>query len=50
MVLGDHIYIHKATVCRVIKRVSTTIALLRPQFIKFPNSAAEQKKIKLEFF
>lgn len=50
MVLGDHIHVHKATVCRIIKRVSTEITLLRPQFIRFPTNAAERQKIRLEFF
>ncbi|KAF0704107.1 putative nuclease HARBI1 [Aphis craccivora] len=30
-VLGDHIHVHKATVCRIVKRVSLQIAQLRPQ-------------------
>lgn len=49
MVLGDYIQIHKSTVCRVIKTVSTEIARLRPQFIQFPSSAAEQQRVQLGF-
>ncbi|XP_050064745.1 uncharacterized protein LOC126553645 [Aphis gossypii] len=44
MVLGDHIQVHKSTVCRVIKTVSIEIARLRPHFIQFPSSVAEQQK------
>lgn len=50
MVLGDHIQVHKSTVCRVIKTVSTEIARLRPHFIKFPSSVAEQQRVQLGFF
>lgn len=50
MVLGDHISVHKATVCRVIKIVSTQIALLRPQFITFPDNATERQNIQLGFY
>lgn len=50
MVLGDHISVHKATVCRVIKNVSTQIALLRPQFITFPDNATERQNVQLGFY
>lgn len=50
MVLGDHISVHKATVCRIIQRVSLQIALLRPKFIEFPNNAARLKQIQLGFY
>jgi len=50
MVLGDHIQVHKSTVCRVIKTVSTEIARLRLHFIEFPNSVAEQERVQLGFF
>lgn len=50
MVLGDHIHVHKTTVCRIIKKVSVIIAQLRPQFIQFPSSVVELQNIQLGFF
>ncbi|XP_001951909.1 putative nuclease HARBI1 [Acyrthosiphon pisum] len=50
MVLGDHIQVHKSTVYRVIKTVSTEIARLRPHFIEFPSTVAEQRRVQLGFF
>ncbi|CAH2097209.1 unnamed protein product [Euphydryas editha] len=36
-VIGDTANVSKATVCRVIERVTTAIALLRPQYVYMPT-------------
>jgi len=50
MIIGDHIQVHKSTVCRVIKRVSTEIALMRPKCIQFSRNAEERQQIQLGFY
>ncbi|KAE9528791.1 hypothetical protein AGLY_012366 [Aphis glycines] len=49
-VIGDHIRVNKSTVCRTIKRVSTAIALLCPQFINMPQSAHERSIVSTGFY
>ncbi|CAI6357630.1 unnamed protein product [Macrosiphum euphorbiae] len=49
-VLGDHIHVHKATVCRIVKRVSLQIAQLRPQYIQFPNNTVQLQQIQARFY
>lgn len=50
VVCGDFIGIHKSTASRIVKLVSHEIAILRPQFIRFPDSADETKKVKQDFY
>lgn len=50
MVLADHITNYKATVCRVIQKVSTQIGLLHSTFITFLNNAAKRQKIQSGFY
>lgn len=50
IVCGDFMGIHKSTASRIVKLVSHTIALLRPQFIKFPNNENDIKKTKQDFY
>lgn len=48
--MGDHIHVHKATVCRIIKRISLQIAQLRPQYIQFPNNTVQLQQIQARFY
>lgn len=50
IVCGDFIGIHKSTASRIVKLVSHTIALLREQFVNFPNNENDIKKLKQDFF
>ncbi|XP_029340980.1 putative nuclease HARBI1 [Acyrthosiphon pisum] len=49
-VIGDHIRVNKSTVCRTIKRVSTAIARLYPQFINMPRTAHERSIVQTGFY
>ncbi|CAI6348198.1 unnamed protein product [Macrosiphum euphorbiae] len=44
-VLGDHICVHKSTVCRIVKKVSTCIATLKPQYIQMPRTELERESV-----
>ncbi|KAI8440283.1 hypothetical protein MSG28_001639 [Choristoneura fumiferana] len=46
IVHGDMMHISQSTVCYIVKRVSRALALLMPEFIKFP---ANLRKTKEEF-
>lgn len=50
IVCGDFIGIHKSTASRIVKLVSHNIAILRPQFVNFPNNENDLKKIKQDFY
>ncbi|XP_008185268.1 putative nuclease HARBI1 [Acyrthosiphon pisum] len=47
---GDFIGIHKSTASRIVKLVSHNIAILRPQFVNFPNNENDLKKVKQDFY
>ncbi|XP_060855453.1 putative nuclease HARBI1 [Metopolophium dirhodum] len=49
-VLGDHIRIHKSTVCRIVKKVSTCIASLKPKYIQMPKTEADRKVVYEDFY
>ncbi|XP_008188715.1 putative nuclease HARBI1, partial [Acyrthosiphon pisum] len=49
-VIGDHVHVHKSTICRTIKRVSQAICRLRSQFIDFPRNAEQKNMIQTGFF
>jgi len=50
VVCGDFIGVHKSTASRIVKLVSHEIALLRPQFVHFPNNERETKQVKQDFY
>lgn len=50
VVCGDFIGIHKSTASRIVKQVSHVIAMLRPQFINFPQSEQDIKTVKQDFY
>ncbi|XP_044750059.1 putative nuclease HARBI1 isoform X2 [Coccinella septempunctata] len=45
MTIGDHVNITKPTVCRIVKRVSTEIAKLKPNYISMPKT--RQKRLEV---
>lgn len=47
--IGDFIGVHQTTVSRIISKVSTAIANLRPNYIKMP-SAHEMLQTQQDFF
>lgn len=49
-VLGDHINVHKSTVCRIIPRVTRQIASLRNQFIKMPETQPQIRETITDFY
>ncbi|KAE9521249.1 hypothetical protein AGLY_018341 [Aphis glycines] len=49
-VLGDHIQVHKSTVCRIVKRVSKRLACLRPFFINMPKNQNEKQEVLIGFY
>ncbi|XP_060882080.1 putative nuclease HARBI1 [Metopolophium dirhodum] len=49
-VIGDHIQVHKSSVCRIIKRVSKCIACLRPLFINMPKTQNELQEVQIGFY
>ncbi|XP_050066150.1 putative nuclease HARBI1 [Aphis gossypii] len=49
-VLGDHMQVHKSTVCRIVKRVSKRLACLRPFFINMPKNQNEKQEVKIGFY
>lgn len=50
IVCGDLIGIHKSTASRIVKLVSHNIAILRPQFVNFPNNENDLKQVKQDFY
>jgi len=48
--LGDHIHVHKPTVCLVIEKVSQAIACLKPKYIQMPRSQIEMNIVQDGFF
>jgi len=48
--VGDFSGVSKASVSRVIKRVTNAIANLRPHHIHMPNTEEEFKEAALQFF
>lgn len=38
---GDHFNVSKATICRIVKKVTHHVALLRPQFVHLPRNNNE---------
>lgn len=50
IVCGDFIGIHKSTASRIVKLVSHNIAILRPQFVNFPNNENDLKQVKQDFY
>lgn len=49
--IGDTTNVHKSTVCRVIRKTSRIIAaVLKPRYIRFPETENELNKVKLDFF
>ena len=49
-VIGDLGGIHKSTMCRIIKRVTTAIASLRQRYIEFPRTYQSQQEVKANFY
>jgi len=50
LVVGDTFSINKATVCRIVHRVSKAIASLRSQYVKFPLPGQEQRDTMQLFY
>lgn len=50
LIISDLAGVVKATVCRTVHKVSTIIAGLRSQYIKFPPSDAERMETMKEFY
>jgi len=50
IICGDFIGIHKSTASHIVKIVSHNIAILRPQFVNFPNNENDLKKVKQDFY
>lgn len=50
MVIGDLFNVHKSTICRVLKRVTHHIAVLRPDFVHMPRTGQEMRQTKAKFF
>ena len=48
--VGDFSDVCVATACRIVRRVSIALALLRPQYIQMPQNRREMQEIKMEFF
>lgn len=49
-VCGDFVGVHVSTAGKIIKDVSEALAALRPHFIYMPESEADMKKIRQEFY
>lgn len=49
-VVGDLIHVHKSVVCKIIKKISHLIALLRYVFITMPNNPHEILRTKTDFY
>jgi hypothetical protein len=49
-VAGDFIGVHKSTASQIVRLVSREIALLRPEYINFPQTAAEREVVRQEFY
>lgn len=50
LVIGDLFNVHKSTVCRIVKKVTHHIAVLRPDFIQMPTTEEEIRQTKVKFF
>lgn len=50
MSVADFCGVHTATACRIVKRVTQSIAELCPQFIKFPETAEDMLTLQRSFF
>jgi len=50
LVVGDTFNIDKATVCRIVHRVTPVIASLCSQYVKFPTSEQERNDVMQMFF
>ncbi|XP_057654873.1 LOW QUALITY PROTEIN: putative nuclease HARBI1 [Diorhabda carinulata] len=48
--IGDLMGIHQTTACRIISRVSRTIAMLRPNYIQMPENHAQLLHTQQEFY
>lgn len=48
--VGEFSDVCVATACRVVRKVSITLALLRPRYIEMPQRRSEMEEIKMEFF
>ena len=48
--IGDFAGIHKSTACRIIRKVTIALALLRHRYIKFPENDREIQETKQEFY
>ena len=49
LVVGDTLSVHKSTVCRTLHRVTSAIAGLRADYIKFPMSQEDRQRVMSEF-
>lgn len=47
---GDVIGIHESTACRILHRVTHSIASLYSQYIKMPITETEQSNVVLKFY
>jgi hypothetical protein len=50
MCIGDLVNVSKSSVCRIIHRVTNSIASLRPYFIRLPDRRNEIRKIHNDFY
>ncbi|XP_063218604.1 putative nuclease HARBI1 [Bacillus rossius redtenbacheri] len=50
IVAGDFGGVSTSTACRIVKRVSSAIANLKPQVIKFPEGAEEIEQVHRDFY
>jgi len=49
VVLGDLAGVSKSTVCRIVAKVSQSIASLMKQYVIFPNSQHERARTMTDF-
>jgi len=50
LVIGDTFSISKATVCRIVHRVTRAIASLRPKYVRFPETAEDRRRVMQVFY
>lgn len=50
MVVGDTVGVHRATVCRIVKRVTEAVASLAATEITFPATDDERSAVKRDFY
>lgn len=50
MTIGDTFNLNKSTVCRIVRRVTREIALLKPEYIRMPQNEEEQQNVAVKFF